>query len=58
VDIMLERELRIWDTSAVQVVVEEAGGRMTTLEGGPLSDHSSALSTNGILHDELTARFG
>ena len=57
VDIMLEAELRVWDTSAVQVVVEESGGRMTTLEGRALSDHSSALSTNGILHDELTARF-
>ena len=56
-DIMLEAELRVWDTSAVQVVVEEAGGRMTTLEGRTLSDHSSALSTNGILHAELTARF-
>lgn len=56
-DIMLEVELRIWDTSAVQVVVEESGGRMTTLDGEPLSDHSSALSTNDILHGEVVAHF-
>lgn len=56
-DVMVEVELRIWDTSAVQVVVEESGGRMTTLDGEPLADRSSALSTNGILHDEVVARF-
>lgn len=56
-DVMVEVELRIWDTSAVQVVVEEAGGRMTALDGSPLRDRSSALSTNGLLHDEIAARF-
>lgn len=56
-DIMLEVELRIWDTSAVQVVVEEAGGRMTTLEGNAVSDHSSVLSTNGPLHEAVVEIF-
>lgn len=56
-DIMVEMELRSWDTSAVQVVVEEAGGRMTQLDGSPIADRGSALSTNGLLHDEVVARF-
>jgi histidinol-phosphatase len=56
-DVMIERELRTWDTAAVQVVVEEAGGTMTALDGSPISDHSSALSTNGKLHDDILARF-
>lgn len=54
---MLEPALRVWDTAAVQVVVEEAGGRMTALDGGPLLDHGSALTTNGRLHDEIARRF-
>ncbi len=56
-EVMMELELRIWDTSAVHVIVEEAGGRMTTLDGSPLEDRSSAISTNGKLHDEIIGRF-
>jgi histidinol-phosphatase len=55
---MLEPELRTWDWAAVQVVVEEAGGRMTSLDGGPLEDHGSALASNGLLHDELVSMLG
>src|SRR5438093_120858 len=53
---MLEEELRIWDWAAVQVVVEEAGGRVTQFDGSPLEDGRSVLSTNGALHDELVTR--
>jgi histidinol-phosphatase len=54
---MLEPSLRVWDTAAVQVVVEEAGGRMTALDGSPLVDRGSTLTSNGSLHDEITSRF-
>ncbi len=57
-DAMLEPQLRIWDTSAVQVIVEEAGGSMTALDGTQLEDRGSALSTNGALHAEMVRRFG
>jgi histidinol-phosphatase len=53
---MLEESLRTWDTAAVQVIVEEAGGRMTAFDGEPLTDRGSALSTNGLLHEELVKR--
>lgn len=57
-DVMFERELRTWDTAALQAIIEEAGGRMTTMEGDPVSDRSSVLTTNGgPLHDDMTARF-
>ena len=56
-EVMMELELRIWDTSAVQVIVEEAGGRMTALDGSTLEDRGSAISTNGKLHDEIMERF-
>ena len=54
---MLEPALRIWDWAALKVIVEEAGGRMTALDGGPLVDHGSVLSSNAVLHDELVGRF-
>jgi myo-inositol-1(or 4)-monophosphatase len=45
-----------WDGAAVQVIVEEAGGRMTSLSG----DHQrydrpieGYVASNGYLHDEL-----
>jgi histidinol-phosphatase len=50
---MLEPDLNIWDYAALQVVVEEAGGRMTQLDGSPTKDGGSVLTTNGLLHDEL-----
>jgi histidinol-phosphatase len=55
-DVMLEPELATWDWAALRVVVDEAGGRVTTFDGGPLADGSSVLSTNGVLHDEVVAR--
>lgn len=58
VDVMVEPKLRIWDWAALQVIVEEAGGRMTQIDGSPLSDRGSVLSTNGALHDEMVASLG
>ncbi len=55
-DVMFEPELATWDVAAVQVVVEEAGGTVTTFEGEPPGHGSSALTTNGLLHDEIVAR--
>ena len=50
---MIEPELNIWDYAAFQVVVEEAGGRVTQFDGSPTRDGGSVVSSNGILHDEL-----
>jgi histidinol-phosphatase len=55
-DVMIESELATWDFAAVGVVVEEAGGRMTQLDGAPVEHGHSVLSTNGVLHDEIVAR--
>lgn len=44
------------DMAAVQVIVEEAGGRVTGLSGEPLdyrSGFKGAIVSNGIIHDEL-----
>lgn len=55
-DVMLDPELSLWDFAAPQVVVEEAGGRMTTFDGDPPVHKGSVLSTNGLLHDEVLRR--
>jgi len=55
-DVMLEPELATWDWAALWVIVEEAGGRVTTFEGERLAHGSSVLTTNGVLHDELLGR--
>ena len=54
VDALLEHEpCFAWDWTATGVIVEEAGGRLTTLGGRPPSPGADLLVTNGVLHDEV-----
>jgi myo-inositol-1(or 4)-monophosphatase len=49
-------ELRLggWDVAAGAVLVEEAGGRVTGIDGAPLDlDAPTLLATNGLVHDEM-----
>ncbi|HEV7133182.1 MAG TPA: inositol monophosphatase family protein [Gaiellaceae bacterium] len=55
VDAALDAELAIWDYAAPALVVEEAGGRVTTLDGGALAPYKRIVSSNGLLHDEVLA---
>ncbi len=54
---MVEEELSLWDYAPLVPIVEEAGGLMTRLDGGPLHPEGSVLTSNGVLHDELVRRF-
>ena len=56
-DVAVEPIVSLWDLAALTVIVEEAGGRFTDLDGHPGPAGGSALSTNGRLHDEVLARF-
>jgi histidinol-phosphatase len=47
--------VKAWDLAAVQVVVEEAGGRFTDFAGYARIDSGTAVTSNGLLHDELLA---
>lgn len=42
-----------WDIAPLLVIVEEAGGRATTLEGERNIHGGSLVTTNGIVHDEV-----
>ena len=44
-----------WDLAAVQVIVEEAGGRFTDASGLRRIDAGTAVCSNGRLHDRLLA---
>ena len=54
---MAEPSLALWDYAAPTLIVEEAGGRVTTMDGAPLHHGGSVLSSNGAIHDELLRRF-
>ena len=44
-----------WDLAAVQVIVEEAGGRFSDASGEARIDAGTGISSNGLLHDDLLA---
>jgi histidinol-phosphatase len=50
---MAEPSLSLWDVAALEVIIEEAGGKMTTFDGGPFTQKGTCLTTNGALHDQL-----
>jgi histidinol-phosphatase len=52
-DAAVEPVVNLWDLAALLVIVEEAGGRFTNLEGERTADGGSAVSSNGLLHDEV-----
>ena len=51
-EIALESGLNLWDVAALQVIVEEAGGRCTGLDGRPWTADGGLVSSNGLLHDD------
>jgi len=53
---MVEVGPHSWDLAAASVLVEEAGGRFTDLEGAPTIHSGNALATNGVLHDTILER--
>ena len=55
VDASFEPEVSLWDLAPLQIIVEEAGGRFSTLEGEARPDGGSCVCSNGLLHDEIRA---
>lgn len=48
----IDPSVKPWDVAALQVIVEEAGGRATTLEGERNIAGGSLISSNRLLHEE------
>lgn len=51
-----EEHLKAWDMAAGVLLVEEAGGRVTDMDGGPLDVFAGhVVATNGVLHEPMLA---
>jgi myo-inositol-1(or 4)-monophosphatase len=51
-----EHKLEAWDSAAGYLMVEEAGGKVTDLQGEKFSPYQhKVLATNGKIHDEMLA---
>jgi len=57
-DAMIEPELALWDIAALRPIVEEAGGRCTSITGTPAIGPGGCVTTNGHLHREVLAALG
>jgi histidinol-phosphatase len=55
IDLTGEFDVKVYDLAALVPIVEEAGGRFTSIAGKAGPWHGSALATNGRLHDEVLA---
>ena len=53
VDIAAEPEVSVWDLAALDILVREAGGRFTGLDGAAGPHRGSAVATNGLLHEQV-----
>jgi histidinol-phosphatase len=58
VDLAAEPELALHDMVAVDVIVREAGGKFTSLDGKPGPTGGNALASNGRLHEQALAFLG
>ncbi|HEX3748294.1 MAG TPA: inositol monophosphatase family protein [Bryobacteraceae bacterium] len=58
-DFFWEFGLKPWDMAAGALLVQEAGGRVAEMKGGPLSvtESDHILADNTLLHDEILAAF-
>ena len=52
---MIEYGVSPWDMAAPHLIVTEAGGAMTDLEGRPSWSGPQVVSSNGLLHDQVLA---
>ncbi len=53
VDIAAEPEVSVWDLAPLDVLVREAGGRFTSLDGAAGPHGGNAVASNGLLHDQI-----
>ncbi|HET6673080.1 MAG TPA: inositol monophosphatase family protein [Agromyces sp.] len=55
IDLTGEFDVKVYDLAALVPIVEEAGGRFTSMTGESGPWHGTALATNGRLHDDVLA---
>ena len=58
VDIAAEPEVKLWDLAPLDILVREAGGQFSALDGSPGPHGGSAVASNGLLHDAVLRHIG
>jgi myo-inositol-1(or 4)-monophosphatase len=58
-DVFISAYLYIWDIAAAKVIIEEAGGSCSRLNGDPIDLHKTSFdfaASNGVLHKQLVEK--
>ncbi|WP_025735651.1 histidinol-phosphatase [Mycobacterium genavense] len=58
VDIAAEPEVSVWDLAALDILVREAGGTFTGLDGTAGPHRGDVVATNGLLHERVLRSLG
>jgi len=53
VDLATEPTLNLWDMAANEIIVREAGGTFTNLDGKNGPHGGNAVASNGLIHAEF-----
>ena len=52
-EVMLDPVMALWDIAPLGPIISEAGGRFSSIDGTEAWTGTSALATNGLLHDSI-----
>ena len=55
VEVMVDPVISVWDIAPCLVIIPEAGGTLSTVEGATGTELPSCVATNGLLHDQVIA---
>jgi histidinol-phosphatase len=55
IDVGIEPVVNPWDIAAVQLIVEEAGGRFSDFLGVPSIETGNVVASNGLVHEQVLA---
>jgi histidinol-phosphatase len=53
VDAMVDPAVDLYDVAAMPVILAEAGGRFTNVDGREDAGGGSGVATNGLVHEQL-----
>jgi histidinol-phosphatase len=54
-DVAVDARLALWDFAPFVPLVEEAGGRVSAIDGGPPRPYEQIVCSNGLVHEETLA---
>jgi histidinol-phosphatase len=55
---MIDPAAELYDLAPMPVIIDEAGGRFTSLDGEDGAGHGSGIASNGLIHESLLATLG